>query len=568
MKDRLGEVLTATTVKAGTVYAANRAFFSDAPPRMLFVSPLADGADQIAAEIALDLGFELHAILPFERGRYREDMADEAARSQFDDLLGRATCVLELPGRTEHLLESYVMAGRATVAHSDLLIAVWDGLPPRGRGGTGEVVRLAHDRATPTIHIAIAAADPVTIRWSAFEPAIVTHAEDSSNVRPFSPAELEAVVNALVSPPPDAQERQFIHQFQGECRRKVKTRIEYPLMLAIAGVSRFRKHHWRADAATKQTHAEWQTYCDACERAQAVSAPLNGLQRWYEWADSLAGNFAQSYRSGHVFNFALGAFAVLLALATLAFPDAKKYLAFAEFVAVLAILLNTYVGTRQQWHRRWLDYRQLAERLRPMRSLKMLGLAAPDPPGTNANPVARRWTDWYATAVWRAMGCPAGQLSHDRVEALTLTIAEHELAPQIAYNKSAARQAERLDHRLELIGYSLFAAALLGCVVLLLGFWLAPLWVKHNSNLFTILSAGLPAIGTAVFGIRVQGDYVGSAVRSEQTAQVLEQIAERLKREPQNLPRAGDIVEQAARAMHADLDEWRLLNQQHDLSVG
>jgi len=83
-----------------------------------------------------------------------------------------------------------------------------------------------------------------------------------------------------------------------------------------------------------------------------------------------------------------------------------------------------------------------------------------------------------------------------------------------------------------------------------------------------LLSAGLPAIGTAVFGIRVQGDYVGSAVRSEQTAQVLEQIVDRLDRESANLPRAGDLVEQAARAMHADLDEWRLLNQQHDLSVG
>ena len=561
-------MLTTLSASAVAVHAANRQFFSAAAPRLLFVSPLADGADQIAAEIALELGFELHAILPFERDRYREDMSDGDERATFDKLMEQASCILELPGQRGHLLESYVMAGRATVAHSDVLIAVWDGLPPRGRGGTGEVVRLAHDRATPTIHVPIAAAEAVAIRWSAFEPAIVTLVDDSANVRPFSADEMESVVNALVSPPPDNQERAFIRTFQAECRRKLKARIEYPLMLALTGVSRFRRHHWRGDASSAQTDAEWRTYCDACDRAKAVSAPLNSLQLWYEWADSLAGNFAQSYRSGHVFNFALSAFAVLLALATLAFPEAKKYLAFAEFIAVLAILLNTWIGTRQQWHRRWLDYRQLAERLRPMRSLKMLGLAAPDPPGTSANPVARRWIDWYATAVWRAMGCPAGRIGPDTVETLVLTIAEHELAPQIAYNRSAAQQAERLDHRLEMIGLSLFALALFSCIVLLLGFWLAPLWVKHNSSLFTIVSAGLPAIGTAVVGIRAQGDYVGSAMRSEQTAQVLEQIADRLEREPRNLPRAGDLVEQAARAMHADLDEWRLLNQQHDLSVG
>ena len=166
------------------------------------------------------------------------------------------------------------------------------------------------------------------------------------------------------------------------------------------------------------------------------------------------------------------------------------------------------------------------------------------------------------------MGCPSGSIDSPRLTALTRTIAEHELAPQVAYHRSAASQAEQLDHRLELVGLSLFTLAMIGCVVLLVGFWVAPDWVKHNSNWFTIVSAGLPAIGTAVFGIRVQGDYVGSAVRSEQTANVLEQIAERMERDLSNLPRAGDLVEQAARAMHADLDEWRLLNQQHDLSLG
>ena len=327
LHDRLATILQALKDQAGSVHAENRQFFSGDPPKLVFVSPLADGADQIAAEIALRLGFELHAMLPFDRERYRKDMSDEEGRAKFDAFLSRATCVLELPGESSHHLESYVMAGRATVAHCDLLIAVWDGLPPRGRGGTGEVVRLAHDRATPTIHIPVLPADDVTLRWSAFDPAVVTYAEDSSNVRAFSEDELQAVLTALLSPPPDEQERGFIRKFQSECRRKVRTRIEYPLLLAATGVSRLRKHHWRADASSKQTHAEWQDYCDACERVKAVNAPLTSLQNWYEWADSLASDFAQSYRSGHVFNFVLAALAVILALTTLVLPDAKKFLA-------------------------------------------------------------------------------------------------------------------------------------------------------------------------------------------------------------------------------------------------
>jgi hypothetical protein len=568
LNKRLRAVLEELLEQAQKVRSANRQFFSNDPPRFLFVSPLADGADQIAAEIALELGYELHALLPFERERYLADMPDDESRAGYNSLLSRSACILELPGESSQHLESYVMAGRATIAHCDLLVAVWDGLPPRGRGGTGEVVRLAHDRAKPTIHVPVSRSEQVTLRWGAFDPAVVTHPQDPANVRGFGAEELEDVLTALLSPPPDDQERSFIRKFQAECRRKIRARIEYPLLLAAAGVSRIRRDHWRADLAATRTHAEWRNYCDACERVPAVSAPLTTLQDWYEWADSLASDFAQFYRSGHVFNFVLAALAVIFALVALVAKAAKPYLAVAEFLAVLAILVNTSVGIRQQWRRRWLDYRQLAERLRPMRSLKLLGVAAPDPPGTAANPVPRRWIDWYAATVWRAIGCPSGRIDAARMKRLAETIVEHEIAPQVAYHQSTARQAHRLDHRLELLGYGLFAATLLAIVTLLILLAVDHHLVAEWIGWFTLFTAGFPAIGTAVFGIRVQGDYVGGAIRSEQTAQVLEQIAERLKRDPANLSRAGDLVEQAARAMHADLDEWRLLNQQHDLSVG
>ncbi|HJR82686.1 MAG TPA: DUF4231 domain-containing protein [Sphingomicrobium sp.] len=553
--------------EASAVRTASSAFFAAGPSRILFVSPLADGADQIGAELALELGFELHAVLPFTRERTRTDLSDDDSRAKFDALLARATCVLELAGEEAHELEAYVMAGRATVAHCDMLIAVWDGLPPRGRGGTGEVVRFAFERATPVVHIPVAAGAGPVLRWSAFDPAIVTVHDDPANVRPFDGEQLRSTLTGLLAPPPDVQEQHFIRVFQRECRRRLRARIEYPLLLAATGVSALRPHHWRPAVASRQTLAEWEEFGEACRKAECVRAPIGTLEQWYEWADSLAGHYAQSYRSGHVFNFVLGALAVLLALTTLVLPEAKKYLAFAEFAAVLAILLNTWAGTRQQWHRRWLDYRQLAERLRPMRSLKVIGVASPDPPGTEANPISGRWVEWYASAVWRAVGCPIGRIEQANVPSLAATIATHELQPQIGYHHSAAHQAERLDVRLEVFGYALFALALVGCVALLAGFWIAPDWVKHNSNWFTMFSAGLPAIGTAVFGIRVQGDYVGSAVRSEHTARVLENIAERLQGE-KNLARVADLSEQGARAMLSDLDEWRLLNQQHDLSVG
>ena len=49
---------------------------------------------------------------------------------------------------------------------------------------------------------------------------------------------------------------------------------------------------------------------------------------------------------------------------------------------------------------------------------------------------------------------------------------------------------------------------------------------------------------------------------------VLEHVAQRLRGERSSLLRSAELTEQAARAMLSDLDEWRLLNQQHELSIG
>ena len=566
--ERLRTALESLVARAKAVYAAESRFFSPDPPRLLFVSALADGADQMAAEVALDLGFELHAVLPFDRDRYRAGMADDASRARFDDLLSRSTCSLELPGNGGEDLDAYVMAGRATIAHSDVIIAVWDGLPPRGRGGTGEVVGLAHERGTPIVHVPVDANGETMIRWTAFEPNVVTQVDDPANVRLFDAGSAEAVLSAILAPPPDPQERAFLLTFLGERPRAIRPRIEYPLLLAAAGISPLRRHHWRADLSSQMTRAEWQSYSEACERAQAASAPLGALEQSYDWADSVAAHFAQSFRSGHVFNFVLAALAVFLGTANLILPGWAIYLEVGLFFAVLAIIANTWAANRGQWHRRWLDYRQLAERLRPMRSLKVLAIAAPDPPGTAANPMPQRWIEWYAARAWQAIGCPAGRIDASKLGALSATIADKEVQPQVDYHRRAALQLGRLNHRLEVLGYSVFTLALISSALLITGFAVAPDWVHRHYNWFTVISATLPAIATAVVGIRVQGDHSASAVRSQQTSIVLDHVAHRLRGESESLVRSADLTEQAARAMLADLDEWRLLNQQHELSIG
>ena len=567
LQERIRDALERIEESGRALLAAEQDCFGPTPPVLRFVSPIADGADQLAAEVALDLGWELQAIVPFERNIYRDSLASQEARERYDALLGHAACVLELPGDPNNSLDAYVMTGRATVAHCDVLLAVWDGLPPRGRGGTGEVVQLALTRGTAIIHVPLSTGGDTRVLWSAFDPTVLTVADDPSVARPLERGDVDKLLRGLLMGPPDEVEQGFLRKFLSERSPRIRARIEYALLLTATGVRRFRARDLTSRHAEAEIRNEWARYRAGCAEAHNIRAPIGSLEEAYSWADRLATHFAQTYRSGHIFNFVLGGVAVCLGLSAFMAPHLKFEFAAAELLITFAIIANAAIGSRNQWHRRWLDYRQLAERLRPMRSLKMLGIAAPDPPGTPTNPVPLRWIDWYASGVWRAMGCPAGTIDRECAARLGVAIADHEVAPQVAYHEGNAKQINALDHRLGQIGMILFVATLIVSVVTIVGLGIGADYVNTYGNWFTLVSAGFPALGTAVFGIRFQGDFGGDALRSLATAETLRQIDHELRKDV-SLSRAADLSEQAARIMLGDLDEWRLVNQQRDLSVG
>ena len=124
------------------------------PPAL--VSSLAEGADQIVAEVGLDLDFKLICPLPFARDEYAKDFQDPIALTRFRDLVSRAIEVQELPGlrtsdRSEQL--AYASAGERVLEESELLIAVWNGEAARGPGGTAEIVAKAAAAGIPTVWI-------------------------------------------------------------------------------------------------------------------------------------------------------------------------------------------------------------------------------------------------------------------------------------------------------------------------------------------------------------------------------------------------------------------------------
>lgn len=116
------------------------------PGRLEVWSSLAEGADRMVVEAvrSADPGARLMVVLPLPPDDYRADFASPESGREFDRLLASAAHTIVTGPAADGSRESaYARAGHAVVAASDVLIAVWDGAPARGVGGTAEIVAAA-----------------------------------------------------------------------------------------------------------------------------------------------------------------------------------------------------------------------------------------------------------------------------------------------------------------------------------------------------------------------------------------------------------------------------------------
>src|SRR5688572_30710299 len=118
---------------------------------MIGRSSIASGADTLFAEACLASNLKWIALLPFPEAEFRKDFSEED--------WNRARAVLERAERVETFSEiaerpaSYLQCGLDTVDAADLMIAVWDGKPPRGPGGAAQIVEHARLVEKPLILI-------------------------------------------------------------------------------------------------------------------------------------------------------------------------------------------------------------------------------------------------------------------------------------------------------------------------------------------------------------------------------------------------------------------------------
>lgn len=123
------------------------------------LSCLAEGADRhLAGALMEALSAELIVYLPLAEDEYIKDFEDERTIEEFYHLKNLAKTTI-VPDQAIERPWAYQAANLKMLEISDLLFSIWDGLPARGPGGTGETIEIAREKALPLFWINVGKID-------------------------------------------------------------------------------------------------------------------------------------------------------------------------------------------------------------------------------------------------------------------------------------------------------------------------------------------------------------------------------------------------------------------------
>ncbi len=532
--------------------------FDGTPARPLLLSALAEGADRYAAIAAPGAGMALGVALPFPVEVYEQDFESEASRVEYRGLIDTAERVMILPGRHDGTPQAYDAVGTVILENADILLAVWDGGPSAGKGGTTDLVERAAAMGIPVIHIDASGNDAPEMMWSGLASHPVTGLDLAHLPRAPATETIAGMVDAIVRPPDEQREQRRLARYLSEHWHRWNWRIELPLMLAAFGLRPLRRSDWEPTPP--------EALARDLERESGTTRPgLPGFADAYGFADAAAVRYGQVFRGSYVARFALAAIAVIIGLIALVGGEIFGWttwpLTVVQLVIVIVVLANTAVATRRDWHGRWRETRELAERMRAAVPCWLLGQVRYDAPGREPT-----WTGWYARAHLRALGLWSGDLDATRLAEVKQTISEF-VASQRGYHARSAALMRGIEQRLGRFGRLSFLSTLV-LVVLDIALEIAGVRLPGGWNAVLIgLSAGLPVFGTASFGIRAIGDFEGSAKRTDRMAATMDSLGAALADDPPDLVVLRARAAALADAMLGDVAHWRFATETRHLGT-
>jgi hypothetical protein len=459
------------------------------------VSSLAEGTDRILIHAMLpaggqpqDVGY-LEAILPLAEADYCADFGSAASKQEFRELLADAV-VSEVVPAAKSRPHAYRSAGRAVVDRSDVMVFVWDGKPARGRGGTAEIFEYARERNKQIFWIRTGdgRAELVLEPWAKVTP--LSHS-------------------------------------------------------ALRQLDRYNSESLPPASATKDPQLLGHLDKNGLKSAAKLSEHFSP---YYARADALAGRFQRRWFWLTRMLYVLAALAVaIVATQVLYEPHHERYawFEFATLIFVMALLLLAHFSN---WHDRWISARYVAEQIRSLAFLGLVGTSVSDDmASTNRPSHAAETGSWTNRAVEEIWWSRPRYTPHD-IEATRKVLDEQWVCDQLLYHDKTSRNYEKKSRRFTWAAVCLFSLSAVAALLHSAG-------MGQPHSFWAFLSIIVPAVGAALSGYAAQRDYARHAERSKLFAVTLDQARKQLVKAA-SLRDMQQVALSVAILMRGEASDW------------
>jgi len=445
----------------------------------VIVSPLAEGADRLVAQWVLDNrpGSQLEAVLPMARKEYYETFSEtERADSirEFDLLWSRAATRRELAKTGSHG-DAYKTVGEEVVKICDVLIAIWDGQPARGEGGTAGVVDFARQ-------------NKFALFWLSPDAGKI---RESSNLDRMAPDVI------------------FLHEYNKE-------------------------HIGDAEITRQADDRLWEMQDSAVKNGldPKILEPLRlTVLPHFAKASALSASYQTRYFNSTYAAYIFSAAAVTTAAAGFLFFPGRHVIYALEFVEIAAVVVLTLTPRYRRLQRNWINYRFLAERLRASCFLFVVdqhGLTSETPADLRVSWLPEDRVLIAQNAILASLP-KAGhtgrsvqhyQPGHDHAAKKFLLKSWIDDQRDYYRRKSVENQTKH-----DTLERSLLALLIISLTAALVHFF-EGIWVSHVvDNVLDLIAVAFPAVASALGGISVFRHFNRTAERYESMADHLSKIS-------------------------------------------
>jgi len=309
------------------------------------LTALAEGADRLVAKVAIELGIPLVAILPMGQADYEKDFESAESLAEFHFMLSKAQQTVTLSSMSgEDSLgrdSQYAQLGLFISNHCQVLLTLWDGKPYDAVGGTAQVVNYHLTGVMDGFEGDLSSASLLADNENDLVHQIVC----SRNRPGGEPADgLTALDTCWFSSRKDGERTGDMPE-------------AYHLQLG-------RMQQFARDWQEKQAivHSRSSSLLKGKPKLE-VPAGVHQTDRLFQAADSLAIHYQQrvnsSLRAIHIL-------AIMMGLVFLVYSefDGPGYMVLTFLGLFFTGVAVHIIGSSREWHRKYLDYRALAEGLR------------------------------------------------------------------------------------------------------------------------------------------------------------------------------------------------------------